>query len=221
MISVSICSCLENPERIKYLEKCVSSIRDNIPNVEILIGFDKKGIEIDGAVCYTHNRGMGHSWNWAMKKASYDYVLQIEDDWRIEIGGGNKEYIPTRDSFLEKLKNRIKVLDKYDGIFRFTCVDDQFWKCGKTKIELDKYNFLELNRPSSYVFNSWEMFYYSNQPHLKGKHLHDHVGYYIEDSPPHAVESHMCQKYWESEYKIFMEQFFTLVHIGVVSARDK
>ena len=219
MISIAIASCLNKPERKEYLLRQIDKINEVFDgkNVEILIGFDKFGCEIDGAKCYTHEKGMGHSWNWCIKNSSFDYILQTEDDWVIEL---NQERLGSKEIFLEYLQNRMKVLDKFGGIFRFTNTDDQFWSSGKTKLVLDEFEFKEANRPDSYRTNTWDMFLYTNQPHLKKKSLHEKVGYYKENVLVPEVEIDMCEKYFNSGEKSFMNSFFTMIHIGVEQARS-
>ena len=220
MISVVIASCLNHPEREEYLKRQIDNLHGIFgDDIEILVGFDKHGKEIDGAKCYTHEKGMGHSWNWGLENASFDHVLQTEDDWVIEIGGPNEEMLPDKDTFFEILNNRMKVLDENGGIFRFTYTDDEFWTPGKTELELDGFKFLQANRPDTFRPWTWDMYLYTNQPHMKKKDLHEKVGYYIENVPPHMVEIDMCKKYYESGESTFMNPFFTLVHIGVQQSR--
>ena len=222
MVSVIICSCLNKPERLEYLDRCVKNIKyifDN--NVEILIAFDKHGMEIEDTVCYTHNKGMGHSWNWGIQNAKNDYILQIEDDWVIEIGGANQENLPTKESFFHHLENRIKVLEKNDGFFKFTHLGDDIYKTGKTELDMDGYKFLEWKKSEKFMLNTWEIYRYSNQPHLKKKSFHDDIGYYLENEPPHKVEVDMCYKLHLSDKRVYSCPFFTFVHIGRESSREK
>lgn len=219
-VSIVICSCLNKPARVEYLDKCVENINQVFgPDMDILIAFDKYGKEIDGARCYTHDHGMGHGWNWGIKNAKNDLILQIEDDWIVEIGGNNEKEIPTLERFYYHLGNRIKVVNQFGGIFKFTFINDEYYPSGKTPQEYEGYNFLEYNRPQSYVNNTWDMYYYANQPHLKKKKLHDKVGYYLEDAPPEKVEIDMCKKYYDSGERVFACPFFTFIHIGFQSAR--
>ena len=221
MLSVCICSCINRPERGDYLKRCVDSLNDVFSDrgIEILIGFDKYGTEVDGAKCYTHENGMGHSWNWAMENASFEDILQIEDDWIIQIAGPNIENLPEKKDFFHYLDNRISVLNKFGGIFRFTCTDDKFWKPGKTKHTLNGFDFIEANRPDEFRMGTWDMYLYTNQPHMKKKDLHESVGYYKENAPAHEVEIDMCRKFHASGKKVFMNPFFTLIHIGEVQSR--
>lgn len=221
MLSIAIASCLNSEERKEYLDRCIKNISELFKNknIEILIGFDKYGKEIDGAKCYTHNNGMGHSWNWAIEEAKNDFILQIEDDWIVEIAQGNMENMPTEESFFNHLNNRIDILREFGGIYRFTSVDNEHWSSGKTIRKKNDYEYIELNRPKKFNENTWDMYYYSNQPHLKTKSFIKNVGKYIENSPPHIVEIDMCKKYYNSGQRVFMSNFFTLVHIGVKSAR--
>jgi hypothetical protein len=220
MISIAICSCLNHKEREEYLKRVIDNLHEIFDNdVEILIGFDKYGKEIDGAKCYIHEKGMGHSWNWSIKNASFENILQIEDDWVIEIGGRNEDNLPDKEQFFYYLNNRISVLDKLGGIFRFTYTDDKFWSPGKTKHILDEFEFIEANRPGRFIVGTWDIYLYTNQPHMKKKSLHDKVGYYLENAPPHEVEIDMCRKFFISKERSFMNPFFTFVHIGEKQSR--
>jgi len=220
MISVVICSCLNKPEREEYLKRCVDNLRSILGDeIEILIGFDKHGKDIDGAKCYTHDKGMGHSFNWGIQNASFDDILQIEDDWIIEIGGNNMERVPDKEAFFYHFENRLKVLNERGGIFKFTNIDDSQWSPGKTDHILQGYEFKELNRSNVFRYGSWEMYIYSNQPHMKKKDFHDKVGYFLENAPPDKVEVDMCKKVFDSGEPVFLCPFFTLIHVGMVQSR--
>ena len=220
MLSIVVCSCLNKPEREDYLKRNLDKIYEVFQNsgipFEILIGFDKYGKDIDGARCLTHDKGMGHSWNWGIKNAQYDYILQTEDDWAIKT---DQDRVPDIETFLYLLKKRMQVIDKYNGIFRFTYTDDEFWSSGKKQMNDFDYDFLELNKPKEYKNFTWDMYYYTNHPHLKKKNLHEKVGYYLENEPPHMVEIDMCEKYFNSGERTFVSPFFTIVHIGSVQSR--
>ncbi len=221
-VSIVICSCLNKPERLEYLNECISNIKKLLgENVDILIGFDKHGTEIEGAKCYTHNKGMGHGFNWGIQNAKNEYILQIEDDWIIEIGGGNERFLPNLDALHYHISNRIKILEKYDGIFKFTHLGDDHYKSGKVELNFEDYKFLEWNKPEEYKINTWDIFRYSNQPHLKRKNLHEEIGWYKEEVPPHEVEEDMCRKLQLSDKRVFSCPFFTFIHIGTESSRFK
>jgi len=162
---------------------------------------------------------MGHSWNWCIENATNDIILQTEDDWVIEIGGRNMERVPDKNSFFYHLNNRIKVIEEYGGMFKFTNIDDKFWTSGKTVRSLNGYNFKELNKPKTFMLNTWDMFIYSNQPHLKKKDFHKKVGFYLENVSVPEVEIDMCKKVYNSNERVFLNSFFTLVHIGFASSR--
>ena len=223
MISICIASCLNYPERNKYLEKVIKSCKTCFSSYELefLIGFDKYGTEIDGTKCYTHNKGLGHSWNWCIQNASYDLILQIEDDWKVEIGNGNIGNIDSKEDFMNHVNNRIDIINEYGGIYKFTNIDDKFWSNGKTEREFNGYKFKELNKPDKYKPNTWDMYLYSNQPHLKNKNLHDKVGYFKENVCPAKVEIDMCEQFFKSNERVFLSPFFTFVHIGVVQSRPQ
>lgn len=218
-ISVVIASCLNKPEREGYLKKSIESIYKNMKNFEIIVCFDKYGKDIDGVKCYTHDKGMGHSWNSGIRNAENNLILQIEDDWVLEVGGRNEKNIPNRESFFYHLENRINIVEKSDGLFKFTNIDDEFWPPGKIKHDFDGYKCKELRRPLTFNPLSWDMYIYSNQPHLKKKSFHEDVGYYVENCPPSIVEIDMCKKVFNSNKNIFLSDFFTFVHIGVARSR--
>jgi len=50
---------------------------------------------------------MGYSWNWGIKNASYDFVLQSEDDWDFIFG---QENLKDKDRFIENLKVQIEII---------------------------------------------------------------------------------------------------------------
>ena len=217
-ISVVISSCLNRPEREGYLQRCIENIKETMGDVEILIGFDRYGKEIDGAKCYTHEMGLGHSWNWGIQNASNEFILQMEDDWTIVFKKGHVESL--REDIIEK----IPILKKFDGIYRFgnLCSDNAPWYNGYLTLNIDGREIYELKRMDSYKHNDFSMYYYSNQPHFKKKDIHSKIGYYKENEPPHAVESHMCENYYMSSKKVFFSpsDSFDFVHIGQARSRE-
>ncbi len=221
-VSIIICSCLNKPERKDYLLLCYSKLRSIFKENEIIICFDKMGTEIEGAKCYTHNKGMGHSFNWGIQNAKSDYILQIEDDWVL-----NKEDIKNSKIFKDVSDNGIidffkrsnEIIKKYDGMFRMEpLLIEDWWKWGWGKIN-ENDDFLSLNRPNEYKYNCLSMYYYTNRPHLKRRNLHEEIGWYKENVPPPEVEEDMTLTYWKSGKKVFFPDFRIFSHVGSVSSR--
>jgi glycosyltransferase involved in cell wall biosynthesis len=218
--SIIYCSCLIKKHREEYLRKSIKSIRNVFPDKEILIAFDKEGTEIDGTICYTHNKGMGHSFNWGIKESSNDFILQLEDDWDLLYDPKNN---PDDKSFIDQFCHHLNVIEKHGGIYRLVNMDNGWWESGS--IELFEYgmHFKELNRPLTGTDpdRSLQGYFYANHPHFKKKDFHDKIGYYLEESPPDRVEIDMCKKYLNSEERVFFSPFNTFYHIGYESARER
>jgi|ERR1035437_301483 hypothetical protein len=213
MISVVVASCLNHPKRKEFLLRTIEPLKRLIPGVEILIGFDKFGEEIEGCKCHVHENGLGGSFNWGIKEAKFDYILQIEDDW---------EVIIEEELLLSNLYKQIEVVKKYGGIFRLDNVNHDWWESGNTAMEEGGLSFLELNRPEEKedYKKTLQFYYYSNHPHLKNKNLQEKVGYYKEGVPPHILEFAMCDDYLESKERVFFHPYNSFGHIGVWSARE-
>jgi len=221
MISVVIASCLNKPERFDYLTRTVESIVENIPFAEILIGFDKNiCIQMDGIVSHCHNEGLGHSWNWGLENSSYDYVLQIEDDWTISFSENCKD----KESLEYHIKKRISILERFGGIYKFDFppnIKGNKWSPGFKTICFNHYDFFEQMKEES-IKNWWTnplIYFYTNRPHLKNKKIHKKIGLYEENVPPPNVEVPFCEKYLESKERVFYSDFDVFKHIGEVQSR--
>lgn len=211
--SIVIASCLNKPEREIYLTKVLEALRKSFPKVEILIAFDKKGKIIPGCRCYIHNKGLGHSFNWGMKNASNDLILQMEDDWII------------LDELFKNIQTWIKVVSTQGGNLRLTHPVPKEWIPGKTEIKMDGTVYYELNKPripehwKCIDVNNWNIYYYSNHPHIKNRKIHDKIGYYIEGASVPDVEIDMCIKYLRGNEPTFLSTSWEVTHIGNVSSR--
>lgn len=216
MISIVISSCLNKEERKEYLLKVVCGLRIVFRDSEIIVCFDKYGeSKIDGAdVCYTHNNGLGHSWNWGIKNSSNDFVLQMEDDWILK-----EKYFGI---FTDIVNNGIEVIKRFGGIFRLENMEKDWWTPGNTKKNIGNNCFFELNKPKKVNWgNDYLMYYYANHPQLKSKNIHkDKIGLFLENSPPHEVESDMCKKFFDSGEKVFFIKENTFFHIGDIRSRS-
>lgn len=222
MISVVISSCLNKPERFDYLKRTVESIVENIPFAEILIGFDKNVcIEIDGIISHCHNKGLGHSWNWGIKEASYDYVLQMEDDWEIVFS----EKCKNKKELCYHIEKRIDILENLGGIYKFDFpppIRRNIWHAGFTKV--NNFNYLFFEQKRSLKISDWwkdpQIYLYTNRPHLKNKKVYKEMGEYEENVLPPVVEVFACKKFFEARGKAFFSDFDLFKHIGDVKSRE-
>jgi len=217
-ISIAIASCLNNPERKEYLLRTIESLKTFLGDVEILVAFDKYGIDIKDIKCYTHNRGLGHSFNWGIMNASNPYILQMEDDWIIN------EQI-NKEEIIYDLNKQIEVINKNGGIFKLDfppLVKENKWDSGYKDLKELDYVFFELKKSSSEIkwFLDYNSYFYSNHPHLKKKSIVESVGLFSENVPPPEVEIYMCKKYHESKERIFFIKKDIFIHIGEVRSRD-
>ena len=216
-LSVVIASCLNKPEREEYLYKSIESIRKYFgKDIEILIGFDKYGREIENTKCYIHDKGIGHSWNWGIKESKNEIILQTEDDWIMS--NNDISFI------MENFEKRIEVIKNNGGMFQLDFINGirlDSWKDGFKEFNEFDYKFYELNKPSLPIswWTDYRAYYYSNHPQLKIKSFIEKVGKYLEFSPPHEVEVNMCQKYHKSGERVFFSKFDTFIHIGEIPSR--
>jgi len=215
-LSVVIASCLNKPEREEYLHKSIESIRKYFGNdIEILIGFDKYGKEIENTKCYIHDKGIGHSWNWGIKESKNEIILQTEDDWII------KEDINNDESFIKSIINRSKIVKMEQ------CIYELFygkWResLGYKKKEIDGYKFYEAIRPDKYPIDPWtnrNIYFYTNHPQIKLKKTHEEIGWYKENCSPPEVEVDMCEKYFYSKKSLFFSKENIFFHIGKEKSR--
>jgi len=216
-ISVCIAGAFLIPSRRQYLEIGLSSIVHCLPGAEILIGLDgdvyppnlwEKQFNADVKI-KVHNMGLGYSWNWAYEQSTREYILHTEEDWAIL----------NQNDFEIAFQNAIKVIDEHGGIFRFDNGCQSYWKYGWKNKKIDNFKYYELNRPPN--MNGFNLYYYSNRPHLKKSDLNKKLGisYPIQSVPP-VVESSMCKQYWEKGKKVFCLDNSVIRHIGKESIRD-
>jgi hypothetical protein len=227
MITITMCSCINIPERESYLKQSIESIREVFPDNEFIIAFDKNtGLNLHEELgnnynckCYTHDNGMGHSFNLAIENASNDFILQTEDDWVIRYG---QKLMPDKKSFIEQVESRIMIVRDFGGIFRLDNMTHDWWKAGNKEMEYAGYNFRELNKPRNNPNpnTSYDAYFYSNHPQIKHKDLHKKIGWYKEKAPPNEVEVDMMAKYLKSDQRVFFSPYNTFVHIGSASARN-
>lgn len=224
MISIIMASCLNSPEREEYLEITLDSLRKSLlkafPDAEIIIAFGTYGKEVDGCRCYTHcDHGLGHSYNWGIKNAKYEWILQLEDDWRYRLNDPGPECI-SPEVLRAYILNYMDVLRLHGGVFHLNdrdCSHHTWYKAGDRAMMLENgFIYRELNRPITEP--NWRhdlnMYYYNNGPQLKHRSLHDLVGWYDEDTKPPYVEENMCKTYYDSGQRVFFNNVWMFGHIG-------
>jgi hypothetical protein len=216
-LSVVIASCLVKKIRENYLERTIACLRHELPGAEILVAFDKVGKDhLDGCQCYTHNCGLGGSFNWGLTHATHDIVLQMEDDWLLETG------------IAPQLYTWIRLVRQHSGIFSLMARDPAIWRPGTIQQAYEDRPYLILNKPRvpdhwpvPTEWN-WNIYFYSNHPHLKQRRLHldpDLLGPYIENQPPDRVEINMCHRYLNSIQPVFTVSKNVVRHIGDMTSR--
>lgn len=222
MISVAIASCLIHPDREEYLQKVVDSIRKDLPDAEFLVAFDKKGKDLPGCTTYVHDRGLGHSWNWALSVAKHPFILQTEDDWMTE-GAWSGRPSDLRDKILTGLD----LLAGSPGTFlRF---DNMVQPHNQGRVDLwstdprTKKTIYTLRKPDLAKWHeSFNMYMYSNRPQLKAKAFHDLVGPYPEGVTVPQVEVLMCKAaLFHPQTKVLFYAENSFIHIGNHSVRQQ
>ena len=210
-------------QRLDVLTVTVKNLRFYFPEAEIIVMFDKIGVEkVEGAdICVTHQNGLGYSWNKGMELAKNEYILQTEDDWIIQKKnrpGNLKEdtlliqnYINKCFNFIDKNKNSCIRLDK--GVFTslpgnpltYKKINDKIYKYDIPSEDLVK------KKPTA-------MNYFCNHPHIKHRDINKII-IYKENCPPYQVERDMCHKWRKLKLEVFYisiinkgDELFT--HIG-------
>lgn len=194
-------------QRLDVLIVTVKNLRFYFPEAEIIVMFDKVGVEkIEGAdICVTHQNGLGYSWNKGMELAKNEYILQTEDDWIIQKKnrpGNLKEdtlliqnYINKCFNFIDKNKFSCIRLDK--GVF--TSLPGDPLTYNKLENKFYKYNI-----PSEDLVkkNPWAKYYFCNHPHIKHKNINKIITY-KENCPPYEVEEDICCNWRKLELDVF------------------
>ena len=210
-------------ERLDVLTVTVKNLRFYFPEAEIIVMFDKVGVEkVEGAdICITHQNGLGYSWNKGMELAKNEYILQTEDDWIIQKrnrpGTLNEDtlfiqdYIDKCFDFIDQNKNSCIRLDK--GVFT------NLPKNPLTYEKIDD-NIYKYNIPSEDLVkkNPWSMYYFCNHPQIKHKDINKIINY-KENCSPYEVEINICHSWRKLKLDVFYismidkgDELFT--HIG-------
>ena len=180
-ISVVISSCMVDINRKYCLFRTVKNILFYLPNSEIIICFDKKGLNIDEFIenkitnikLINHDRGLGHSFNYGSQVSKNNIILQIEDDWIIQ----NKNILNKTDfknllfKCLLVLKEDKQSCVRLDGAMFDEIGGSNSYQNGYTALTNDKFNYYKYNLPTKQQMdnNFWLHYAFCNHPHLKLK----------------------------------------------------
>jgi hypothetical protein len=195
MISISVAGCLRIPERIEYLKTTMAALLHHFPDADYLIGLDntpeEMGIQVQKdypmARVKTHSLGLGHSWNWALKEAKYDLILQLEEDWQCSYcwgKAGDNDLNQKVEYGVKKCLENPGILLKLDNGMGIGAPPKSPYRPGWKEYEicpLTGKQVWELNRPPlDRWYEGWNPYFMSNHPHLKHKKFHQLVGPYLE-----------------------------------------
>ena len=227
-ISVCIASCLIHKDREVYLDRCISSIKRDFPNAEYLIAFDKKGKDIPGCKTYTHEKGLGHSWNWAITEAKNNLILQTEDDWVTEadfLGHGFGELAAKAELAMKMTEEDPLLITRLDNVTNADMVKWYYpgWK------EIGKYNFyqertmVEMNKCRiSEIGTGFNQYFYCNRPQFKDVRFHQLIGWYPEGITVPNVEISMGRHILMTpRTRVVAYNHNSFVHIGDTQVRQR
>jgi hypothetical protein len=217
-VSVVISSCLVNSGKFNCLHNVIDNLRYFLPDIEIIIGFDKVGPNNDqkeilnsytNLVYFTHAKGLGFSFNEGSRLSKHKIVLQIEDDWII-----SNRYLENSNDVKILLFNCYLVLNKYKNTHACVRLDggmfDEIggsdgYPLGSVKHQYNnKFIYYEYNLPTEQQMNDnwWLHYAFSNHPHLKFKNT-TLSNPYPEDIDPGSLENTYSVEWILKNYPIF------------------
>lgn len=224
-ITIAIASCLIKPEREQYLHKAIKTIRAEFPDAEFLIAFDKKGTDIPGCKTYTHDKGLGHSWNWCLQNASNTLVLQTEDDWSTEaayLGVAPGELRAKAVVAQHMIDQDALVITRLDNVANPDMIKWYYpgWVVRETN--LVGRDILELNKCLPHdIGRGFNQYFYCNRPQFKHKDFHKTVGWYPEGVTVPTVEVVMGRQVIETPgTRVVAYNHNSFVHDGAVQVRQ-
>lgn len=202
-LSIIISSYLGFKERLNILEKVVENLRKYFPKSEIIVLFDKLGVDSVKGVnkCITHKNGLGYSWNHGIEIAKNNYILQTEDDWEI------KNFI-NKDTIDKLITQSFELLndDKVECIRIDAAMFDKIggsicYPLGYQKLEHNNIEYWIYNIPTEEDVkkNGWLKYYFCNHPHLKLKSKINSFKY-IENERPNIVETDACKQWRDNKW---------------------
>lgn len=215
-ITIIVSSCLSNQGKFSCLINSINNIRTFLQNSEIIIGFDKIGpndLQMKELNAYynlsyfTHNNGLGYTFNHGNRLAKNDIILQTEDDWVIQ-----NRYLTTSNEFKTLLFKATQVLNKHNN----SCVRldggmfDEIGGSSGYPLGWNEHTLTETCKYYSYILpsrkqmeeNIWLHYAFSNHPHLKFKKITINNPY-PENVSPAIVENDYSVKWILNKYDIF------------------
>lgn len=237
-ITIGIHTCLKKPEiKINQLMGTIyrlQKVTSNIRNVEFILTIGDTSKEqlhcinelnnyqgenllekIDNIYEYTNS--IGHGYNYVLKNAKYDIILQTDDDFYFGMDYfehnetkitenclfTNNEYVKYNADYFEYLYESFNNFEEKDtSLFYFN------WSWSNTHfldIKYDKEIFrkMKLIFPISRTslldestYKQWKIsgYYYSNFVHMITKKFHEKIGYFIENSNCPCTELEMDKR---------------------------
>jgi glycosyltransferase involved in cell wall biosynthesis len=198
-------------KRFNLLKPTVESFRRNTsyPNLELVIADDGSGPEIQQQIrtlpadifeLAPKNRGLGANNNAGLKSCRGKYIFMIQDDWECH---GPSDY----------LLNCVRVLEANPqvGIINFASVPHP----PDLNQRLEGSDEPCYVTPRPYEDGLKEYFLYSDQPHIRSRAAHEHIGPYIEDRDMEKCEIDYNFR-WKQQTQ-FLTAVFPAYHMKVFS----
>jgi len=215
-LSIIISSYLKLKERFDILKRVIVNFRKYFPKAEIIVMFDKFGVEEMENVdkCIIHNNGLGYSWNYGIKIAKNDYILQTEDDWIIK----NFININIINSLVNKsyilLKNDLVECVRLDAAMFSYIGGSDGYPLGYIEKKYEDINYFIYNIPTDEDVkqNGWLKYYFCNHPHLKLKSKLTNFKY-KENVRPNIVEYDICKQWRYNK--------LNCAYINLINNKDK
>ena len=228
MLSIVIAACAKTPERVVYLKRNIASLKKHWPDAEILVAFDKFFPEKDDLGVdrtYHHTKGLGHSFNWGIKTAKHDVILQMEEDWMCnwcQEGKPEPHKVIRVSEYAAK-----KVLEDPTTFVRLDNMSHDWYKPGHESLGVEEMTGRELFQLKKVgLLQRWQdgynAYFYSNHPQIKHKNFHRYVGFFAENVSVPKVELDMCRKVlFSSVTKALYFEGNCFGHIGDMSVREQ
>lgn len=209
LVSVIIASF----KRSGYLYHQLNSLRKNIdyPNHEIIVSDDgseendlRQEItnKFEAKLLLNEHKGMGATFNAAIRAADGDYLLHLEDDWEC-----------TKDCLCDE----IKIMQTWDDI---GCVRVAR-SAQREGLPMEGLRALDNGHAVQIIGNcpprAWA---FNGAPRLQFKNIYEQIGYYREDLDPGNSDTAMSKQYLEKcHLKVaFLKRSFQ--HFGHFSANN-
>lgn len=228
MFSIVVAACAKTPERVVYLKRNIASLRKHWPDAEILVAFDKFFPEKDDLGVdrsYHHTKGLGHSFNWGIKAAKHDVILQMEEDWMCNWCYEGK---PEPHKVIKISQYAVEKVMKDPSTFvRLDNMRHDWYKPGSVNLGVEpstSREIFQLNKVNDlrHWQNGYNPYFYSNHPHIKHRSFHEQVGDFAERVTVPKVELDMCKKVlFNPNSRCLFFEGNCFGHVGDVSVREQ